>query len=181
MSTKPIKTLDDLQGKKWRVEGAWHDYYNMLGARGTALSGTEAYMGLKLGTIDVSQWDVSCVTGLKWHEVAPYRILGGQNEVQPGHILVNMKTWKSLPANLKEALAGAGEDYFHALNGVYKGELATYNELVKNGKIIESQIDEAADKAHRDAAYKIWEKIANRDPEAAKAIELVKEWRKTLQ
>ena len=79
LSTKPMKTCDDIQGKKFRVEGAWMDYYNMLGARGTYISGMEAYMGLKLGTIDASQWDVSAITGLKWHEVAPYRIIGGKN------------------------------------------------------------------------------------------------------
>ncbi|MBW1996775.1 MAG: TRAP transporter substrate-binding protein DctP [Deltaproteobacteria bacterium] len=181
MATSCIRTLEDFKGKKFRVEGAWHDYYNMLGARGTALSGTDAYMGLKLGTIDASQWDVSCVTGLKWHEVAPYRILGGQNEVQPGHILVNMKRWQSLPDNLKSALAGAAEDYYYALHQVYKGELEKYNELVRSGKIKECRITEEADKAHREAAYKIWAETAKRDPAAAKAIEMVKEWRKTLQ
>ena len=45
---------------------------NALGARGTYISGEETYMGLKLGTIDASQWDVSAVTGLNWHEVAAY-------------------------------------------------------------------------------------------------------------
>jgi len=181
MATSCIRTLEDFKGKKIRVEGAWHDYYNMVGARGTALSGTDAYMGLKLGTIDASQWDVSCVTGLKWHEVARYRILGGQNEIQPGHILVNMKTWKSLPDNLKNALTGAGEDYFNALHRVYTEELEKYNQLVGSDKIEECRITKEADKAHREAAYEIWALTAKRDPAAAKAIELVKEWRKTLE
>jgi TRAP-type C4-dicarboxylate transport system substrate-binding protein len=89
LSTKPIKTCDDMKGIKIRVEGSWADYYNMIGARGTYISGMEAYMGLKLGTIDASQWDVSAITGLNWHEVAPYWLIGGQNDVGPGNILVN--------------------------------------------------------------------------------------------
>jgi TRAP-type C4-dicarboxylate transport system substrate-binding protein len=101
LSTSPIRSCEDLKGKKIRVEGAWMDYYNSLGARGTFIPGVEAYMGLKMGTIDGSQWDVSAVTGLKWHEVAPYRIIGGGNDIVPGQILVNMESWNALSDDLK--------------------------------------------------------------------------------
>ncbi len=181
MSTKKIRTCDDLKGLKIRVEGSWADYYNMLGAHGTYISGMDAYMGLKLGTIDASQWDVSAVTGLKWQEVAPYRLIGGQNDVVPGHILMNMKVWKSLPPDLKEAMAGAAEDYFNDLNKVYEGELKKVDELVKAGKVINSPIDEECDRLHEQAALKLWDKIAQRDPAAAQAIEMLKKWRKTLK
>ena len=181
MSTKPIKTCDDLKGKKIRVEGSWADYYNMLGARGTYISGMEAYMGLKLGTIDASQWDVSAVTGLKWQEVAPYRLIGGQNDVVPGHILMNMDTWNSLPDDLKAVMAAAAEEYFHALNKIYEGELQKVAELVKKGKVINSPIDAACDKMHAEAAYKLWDQIAARDAAAAQAIQIIKDWRKTLK
>jgi TRAP-type C4-dicarboxylate transport system substrate-binding protein len=181
MSTKKVTTCDDLKGLKIRVEGAWADYYNMLGARGTYISGMEAYMGLKLGTIDASQWDVSAITGLKWQEVAPYRIIGGQNDVVPGHILMNMNTWNSLDDEAKAAMAGAALDYFNALNKVYAGELKKVDELVAQGKVINSPIDAACDKLHEEAAYKLWDKIAARDPAAAKAIQILKDWRKTLK
>jgi TRAP-type C4-dicarboxylate transport system substrate-binding protein len=181
MSTKKITTCDDLKGLKIRVEGAWADYYNMLGARGTYISVEEAYMGLKLGTIDASQWDVSAITGLNWQEVAPYRIIGGQNDVVPGNILMNMNTWNSLDDGAKAAMAGAAEDYFHALNKVYAGELQKVDELVAKGKVINSPIDAACDKLHEEAAYKLWDKIAARDAAAAKAIQILKDWRKTLK
>jgi TRAP-type C4-dicarboxylate transport system substrate-binding protein len=181
MSAKKVTTCDDLQGMKIRVEGSWSDYYNLLGARGTYISGEETYMGLKLGTIDASQWDVSATTGLNWHEVAPYRILGGQNDVVPGHILMNMDTWNELSDDLKKALSDAAEQYFHDLNKIYEGELKKNAELVKAGKVINSPIDAACDKKHEEAAYQIWDKIAERDAAAAKGIEIIKAWRKTLK
>jgi TRAP-type C4-dicarboxylate transport system substrate-binding protein len=181
MSTKKVTTCDDLKGMKIRVEGSWSDYYNALGAHGTYISGEETYMGLKLGTIDASQWDVSAVTGLNWQEVAPYRILGGQNDVVVGHILMNMETWNSLPDDLKKALSDAAEQYFHDLNKIYDGELKKNAEFVKAGKVINSPIDEACDKAHEEAALKLWEEIAQRDPVAAQAIGIIKDWRKTLK
>lgn len=181
MSTKKVTTCDDLKGMKIRVEGSWSDYYNALGAHGTYISGEETYMGLKLGTIDASQWDVSAVTGLNWQEVAPYRILGGQNDVVVGHILVNMETWNSLPDDLKKALSDAAEQYFHDLNKIYDGELKKVDALVKAGKVINSPIDAACDKKHEEAAYQIWDKIAERDAAAAQGIEIIKAWRKTLK
>jgi TRAP-type C4-dicarboxylate transport system substrate-binding protein len=181
MSTKKITSCSDMKGLKFRVEGSWADYYNALGARGTYISGMEAYMGLKLGTIDASQWDVSAVTGLKWHEVAPYRLLGGQNDVVVGHILVNQKTWDSLSDDLKKALSGAAEQYFHDLNKIYDGELKKVEELVKAGKVINSPIDDACDAAHEKAALELWETIGKRDPAAAEAIGIIKTWRKTLK
>jgi len=181
MSTKKVTTCDDLKGMKIRVEGSWSDYYNALGARGTYISGEETYMGLKLGTIDASQWDVSAVTGLNWHEVAPYRILGGQNDVVVGHILMNMDTWNSLSDDLKKALTDAAEQYFHDLNKIYDTELKKVAELVKAGKVINSPINAACDKAHEEAALELWDKIGQRDPVAAEAIGIIKGWRKTLK
>jgi TRAP-type C4-dicarboxylate transport system substrate-binding protein len=181
LASKPIISCDDLQGKKFRVEGSWADYYNALGAHGTYVSGMEAYMALKLGTIDASQWDVSAITGLKWHEVAPYWLIGGQNDVVPGHILMNMKTWDSLSADLKEALKGAAEEYYHKLLDVYVGEMKIVQDLVDKGEVKLSKLNDDCEKMHAEAAYKLWDKIGERDAAAAKAIGLIKEWRKTLK
>jgi len=181
MATKKITTCDDMKGLKIRVEGSWADYYNALGARGTYISGMEAYMGLKLGTIDASQWDVSAITGLNWHEVAPYWLMGGQNDVVVGHILFNMKSWDALPDDLKKVMTDAAEDYFNKLLKIYVGELKKVDDLVKAGKVIKSEIDAACDRKHEEAALALWDKIGQRDPAAAKAIGIIKDWRKTLK
>ena len=181
MSTKKITTCDDMKGLKFRVEGSWADYYNALGARGTYISGMEAYMGLKLGTIDASQWDVSAITGLNWHEVAPYWLMGGQNDVVVGHILFNMKSWNALPDDLKKVMTDAAEDYFNKLLKVYVGELKKVDDLVKAGKVIKSEINAACDSKHEAAALELWDKIGQRDPSAARAIGIIKDWRKTLK
>jgi TRAP-type C4-dicarboxylate transport system substrate-binding protein len=181
LGTKCVKSCDDMQGMKYRVEGSWAKYYDMLGARGTYISGMEAYMGLKLGTIDASQWDVSAITGLNWHEVAPYWLIGGQNDVVPGNILMNMDTWNELPDNLKKALMDAAEDYYNILLESYVGEMKKVYELVEKGKVIRCVLDDECERKHAEAAYKLWDEIAARDAAAAKGIQLIKEWRKTLK
>jgi hypothetical protein len=78
-------------------------------------------------------------------------------------------------------MADAAEDYFNKLNKIYEGELKKVEELVEAGKVINSPIDDACDRMHEEAALQLWDKIGQRDPAAAKAIGIIKDWRKTLK
>jgi len=177
VATKPIKTCEDLKGKKIRDEGIYTTWHNMVGARGTYISGGETYMALKLGTLDAAQWDVSAITGMKWHEVAPYWIRGEENDHCIGHMLVNMKSWNALPDDLKEALKGAAEDYWHATVKGYGKEMKIVEDMVKKGTLKECRLDEDCIKKHAEAAHKIWADVAGRDQASAKSVELIKKWR----
>jgi TRAP-type mannitol/chloroaromatic compound transport system substrate-binding protein len=178
LATKPIQTCEDVKGVKIRDEGIWTVWHNMVGWRGTtSVTPEDTYMGLKLGTLDASQWDVSAVTGLKWHEVAPYWIRGLENDTAVGHIMVNMKRWNSLPPDLKEALRDAAKDYWYKTIEAYEKEMRIVEEMVKKGEIKKSQLDQACIKKHQEAAYKLWDELAAKDEASAKAIQLIKKWR----
>jgi len=178
LATKCIQTLDDVKGVKVRDEGIWTKWHNMVGWRGTtSVAPEDTYMGLKLGTLDASQWDVSAVTGLKWHEVAPYWIKGLENDTAVGHILVNMKVWKSLPDDLKEALKGAAEEYWFKTIDAYNNETNIVEDMVKKGIVKKCYLNEEAVKGHADAAYKLWDELAAKDEVSAKAIQMIREWK----
>lgn len=177
LATKPITSIATLKGKKMRMEGSWNDYYNSLGARGVNLPGMEAYMGLKLGTLDGSQWDVSAITALKWHEVAPYWLRGTDPDHCIGHILLNKKSFDALSPELQKAVTGAAEDYWNELLKLHEEELAKVDALVKAGKVKKAMMDEAGQKFHAEKAAELWTTIGKRDPAAAKAIEMIKKWR----
>lgn len=177
LSKKPIVTCDDMQGLKIRDGGIWVIWHNMLGARGVDMPGSEAYMGLKLGTIDAVNWDVGAVTSLKWHEVAPYWVRGEENEHSFGHIMVNMDAWKSLPDDLKNALKGAAKDYWDILIKIYGDELKICENLVEKGELKMTRLDEACMNRHLEEAQKLWDERAGKDAVTAKAINMVKKWR----
>jgi len=177
LATKPIEKCADLKGKKMRMEGSWNDYYNLLGARGVNLPGMEAYMALKLGTLDGSQWDVSAITALKWHEVAPYWLRGTDPDHCFGHILLNKKSFEALDDAQKKAVTEAAEVYWHELIKLHEEELGKVEKLVAAGKVKKSQIDPACQKFHEEKALQLWAEIAKRDAAAAKSIELIKAWR----
>jgi len=181
LSTRAIVSCDDFKGLKVRAEGSWGPYFDALGGRGTYITGEEAYMGLKLGTIDASIWDVSAVTGLNWHEVAPYWVKGATNDAVIGQILVNMKTWQSLPPEFQKAVAESAERYYHRLLEIYVGEMKAVNDLVKQKKLHLSRLNDECYKKCGEVADTVMAEVAKSDAAAAKAIALIQEWRKTLK
>ncbi|MBU1340270.1 MAG: TRAP transporter substrate-binding protein DctP [Proteobacteria bacterium] len=177
LSTKPVASCADLKGMRIKAEGGNLAFHGAVGMQGTAVSPTETYMSLKLGTIDAAEWDVSAVTGLKWHEVAPYWIRGMECDHTTGHILVNMKKWDALSDDLKAALHKAAEDYWYATVTAYENEIEVVKGLVKQGKVTEIMLDEACREQYRKAAYEMWDEMAKQDDASAQAIKMIKSWR----
>lgn len=177
LSTKEAVSCADLKGMRIKAEGGNLAFHSAVGMQGTAVSPTETYMALKLGTIDAAEWDVSAVTGLKWHEVAPYWIRGMECDHTTGHILVNMKKWTALPDDLKEALHKAAEAYWFATVDAYKQEIETVKGLVREGKVKEIMLDAACREEYRKAAFGIWDDMAGQDEASAAAIKMIKDWR----
>ncbi|MBU2511508.1 TRAP transporter substrate-binding protein DctP [bacterium] len=177
LSTKPVKTCSDLKGMKIKADGINRMFHSGVGMVAVDLPPTEAYMSLKLGTVDAAEWDVSCVTGMKWHEVAPYWIRGMESDHTLGHILVSMKKWNKLPDNLKKVMHEAAEEYWYATVAGYKAEVATVEAMFKTGEVKEAVLDQACQKMYAEAAHKIWQDLSAEDPASAELINLVKKWR----
>jgi TRAP-type C4-dicarboxylate transport system substrate-binding protein len=177
LATKPATSCADFKGWKIKAEGINLAYHGAVGMQGTAVSPTEAYMALKLGTVDAAEWDVSGITGLKWNEVAPYWIRGMECDHTTGHILVNMKKWNKLPDNLKEALHKAGEDYWYATVDAYENEIKIVEGLIEKGEVIVNELDDDCKEQYRIAAYELWDEMAKQDAASAQAIQMIKKWR----
>jgi TRAP-type mannitol/chloroaromatic compound transport system substrate-binding protein len=142
------------------------------------LPASDMEMALRLGTIDCLDWDLSAITGFGWNKVAPYWV---SNEGMVTHILqdmlVNMDSWNALPDDLKQALAGAAEDYFYKTIEVYSAQREQVMSMVKAGEVTECLMDKEYERAADEAAYEIWEKAAAEDPASAELINLIKEFR----
>ncbi len=178
LSTKPVKTCGELKGMKIRADGINRMFHTGAGMVAAEIAPEETYMSLKLGTIDAAEWDVSAVTGMKWHEVAPYWVRGMESDHTLGHILVNMKKWNKLPDDLKKAMHTAAEEYWYATVAGYKAEVDIVEAMFKTGEVKEAVLDAACQAKYKNAAKNIWQELAAEDPASAKLIGLVKKWRK---
>jgi TRAP-type mannitol/chloroaromatic compound transport system substrate-binding protein len=180
LSTKKVRTLKDIKGQKLADLGGWMgQWHAALGwVPVEMLPSSEMEMALRLGTINALTWDLSAITGFGWHKAAKYWV---SNEGQVTHILqdilINMDVWKALPSDLKKAVEGAAEDYFHKANEEYEKLVAQVRGKVKSGEVIESPLDDEYVKVSYREARKLWDKAAKEDPTSAALIKSIKKLR----
>ncbi len=105
MSKTPIRTLEDLKGKKIRcAAGAYLDMLKALGASPVVMPMPDCYMALQKGTIDGILGDIDSYLSFRFYEVAPY----ATNNIPRGCtlflIIMNERKYASLPDDAKKAI-----------------------------------------------------------------------------
>jgi len=108
ISTRPVLTLADLQGMKFRMAPSEMliAIWNELGANVIVLPWTEIYEGLQRGTIASASSPVALVESMKFQEVAKY-ILRTDAFPQGMGFMTNNKAFESLSPELQEAVLEA--------------------------------------------------------------------------
>ena len=133
LTTKPVKTVDDLKGLQIRVptNQIQTKGFEVLGATPVGMSLGDVYTALQQGTIDGGENPLSTLYGRKHHEVAKYLIMDG-------HVL-NFTNWicsaawfDGLTPEQQKALVETGHEA-----GVFNNELQSkaeehYMGLMKN-------------------------------------------------
>ncbi|GAA0240773.1 TRAP transporter substrate-binding protein [Marinomonas primoryensis] len=102
---KEINSLDDLQGLKMRIPGFAGEVMAKLGAKPTNIASGELYTALERRTIDALEWvGPSLDLRMGFHKIAPYYYTGWHEPATELQFLVNERTWKKLPDDLREIL-----------------------------------------------------------------------------
>ncbi|RTR02432.1 TRAP transporter substrate-binding protein [Halomonas nitroreducens] len=111
-STKPIRSVEDMQGLKLRApEGMVYNIFEAAGATPVNLPGSEVYTGLEKGVIDAADYTVFATNqsqGL--HEFAPYPLYPGFHSLPMVAVSLNKDIWDGLPADLKAILETSVDD-----------------------------------------------------------------------
>ena len=110
-SHKPIRTLADFKGIKFRTVGAWADILPKLGASVITLPGGEVLPALERKVIDATEWATAGENlPMGFHEVAKYIIIPGVHQPSANYeFVVSVEAWEQLPADLKAMLEGAAK------------------------------------------------------------------------
>lgn len=110
-SNKPIKSLEDFKGLKFRTSGYWGEILTEAGASVVMLPAGQIYEALQRNVIDAGEFSIpSMDKTLAFHEIAKYLLVPGIH--QPStilDILVNKNSWEKLPADLKDIVKGAAQ------------------------------------------------------------------------
>ena len=108
VSTKPLRTLDDLKDLRVRVwpADAYKRSWEALGARPTEMAWTDVYLGLRLGTVEAAAGPVSLVYPMKFTEVAKH-IIYWPEFPQVVRMAMNKKKFDSLKPEYQQVLIDA--------------------------------------------------------------------------
>ena len=173
---KPIRSVDDFKGLKVFTTPQFGPFIEKLGASYTEPAGGDLYTNLKLGTLDVGEWDINGIPVMKYHEVAPYVSIGFSNDQFVGHWEVNMKAWNSLPDDLKQVLKDATKDWFDYKNKAIAEIERTAYDMAKKGEFKLQNLDEKMVGKMIEYAKEVWDEWAKHDKACTEAVALQKKW-----
>jgi TRAP-type transport system periplasmic protein len=110
-ANKPLKTIADLKGLKVRVQGApiWSKTFAAVGMSPTVIAYNEVYNAIQNGVISAGENEAAGVEAMKFYEVAPHLNLT-QHAVSIRPICFSVKTLKTLPKELQDAIMKAGKE-----------------------------------------------------------------------
>ncbi|MBN2059088.1 MAG: TRAP transporter substrate-binding protein DctP [Deltaproteobacteria bacterium] len=122
-SRKPIESLEDFKGLKFRTVGIWGKCLEKLGATVVSLPGAEVYPSLERGVIDACEFGTPAIDKqFGFEKICKYLLLPGIHEpCAPLETLVNKESWGKLPNDLKYKVNVALRDScFWAINRALK-------------------------------------------------------------
>jgi tripartite ATP-independent transporter DctP family solute receptor len=108
MSTKPIKTVQDLQGVKLRVPATpvLQQTFKALGASPTTIGIGEAYTALQTKVVDGQENGLAIIEAQRFYEVQKFCSLTG-HAWECFWVTANPRLWNAVPENLRKIAASA--------------------------------------------------------------------------
>jgi len=105
----PIKTPQDLKGKKVRVFGkTLGEFVSAAGGAPTLISGSEQYLAYQRGTVDVGMTGMSGVKSRKLWEVMDTITVTNHADIE-FVLVVNQKWWSGLSEEIRSAIEAAAD------------------------------------------------------------------------
>lgn len=132
----PIKTPEDLKGKKLRIQSSkvLEEQIRAMRAMPQVMAFSEVYQALQTGVVDGTENPISNLYTQKMHEVQKHLTLTEHGYLGYA-VIVNKKFWDGLPADVRKQLDDAMEQSTRYANQIAKIENDTaLDNVKKSGK-----------------------------------------------
>jgi len=123
ITREPIKSMEDLKGKRIRGYGVGTDVVESLGGRAVPMAAPEVYSSLERGVLD-GAFGFDFITAISYalHEPAPYITEIGSGPHAPSATVIGIDAWNALPDEVKTvANELADEIYQGKYREIYAG------------------------------------------------------------
>lgn len=179
---KPVRTMEDFKGLKLRSTGIMEKYFASIGAAPSFLPAPEVYPALATGVVDGAHFgDASGADNMKFFEICKYHLttplLFGASTIW----LLNQKAFDGLPADIQQILKATLVEHFwrHTVSNHYDNQMTLTKIQQKDGVELLT-LPPAEFKKMQKAAEKMWDEVAEKSPECAKAVGILKDFNKSL-
>jgi TRAP-type C4-dicarboxylate transport system substrate-binding protein len=180
MTTFPLRSLDDIKGKKLWLSGMFSDVLQSLGASPVTIPAGELYMAMKLGTIDGATWTLPELETAKWKEVVHTVMLPYLLSPVGFEVLVNMDSWNALPADLKQTVENIAKEYAPVTANDISKLGVDACAAAKDYGVNFVTLSDADQKILREAAKKMaWDKFAAKSERCSRIVKLLEDYLKS--
>lgn len=179
---KPVRSLDDFKGMKIRSSGVLQIFLTNIGAAASYLPGGEVYPSLASGVIDGAHWGAAQgAYSMKLYDVCKYHLLPGLNIAGTDAWVVNQKAIDKLPPDIQAIFYNALEEQFWKRTNQYIYlEAITLAKAVREKGVEVVTLPAEEQKKITEIAMKMWDEEAAKGPDAAKAVQILKDFLKSL-
>jgi TRAP-type mannitol/chloroaromatic compound transport system substrate-binding protein len=179
---KPVKTFEDFKGLKLRSAGQLQIFLTKLGAAASYLPGPEIYPALASGIVDGAHWGgAQGADSMAFWDVCKYHMkpslsLGGSTVWW-----ASQKAIDKLPKDIQDTYYRTLDEHHLEYTAAYEiREDLTLAKAVREKGVKVVWIDQDSQKQMTRLAIEIWDKEAEKAPENAKAVQMIKDFLKDL-
>ncbi|MGD9124602.1 MAG: TRAP transporter substrate-binding protein DctP [Desulfarculaceae bacterium] len=179
---KPVSKFADFKGLKLRSSGITQVYLSSIGAAASYIPGSEIYAALASGVVEGAHWGaVQGNNSLKFYDVCKYHLLTPFNYAAGDVWLVNQKALAKLPADLQKILLSTLKEHFWRRTNEYLYKEATaLADVQKKHGVKVTEIPAGDYNKMLKEAVKVWDDVAKKNPDCAKAVQMLKDFNKSL-
>jgi len=132
---KPVRSLEDIKGKKIRSPGGHQtQYIKALGAEPIFMPLGDVYLAMETGTVDGIVTCPPLVISFKLHEVAKFGLVTTFGCVSEG-VIMNGESWKRIPGDLKPVFDEVCTNPFHTTGGLNREVYKTMMKEITDKKV----------------------------------------------
>ena len=153
-SSKPISSIDDFAGQKFRVmdSNILIEQFKAVGASAIALPFGELYTSLQTGLVDGEENPLDTIQRMKFHEVQKHLVVSNHGAMEDV-ILFNPAWWSSLPQEHKDTIVAAFQEVIPELIAHKSAAVDAALEEIKKSDIEIRVMSDEEKAAFRDVMY----------------------------
>jgi TRAP-type C4-dicarboxylate transport system substrate-binding protein len=176
MTNFPVKTLDDLKGKKIRSFGLFSPWIKKMGGAPVSIPSAEQYLALQRGTIDGSIYVYYALENYKLKEVVSHVVYPSTMAVVGINCFANQRFWDKLSPKNQKIIQ---ETYVEMIKQ-YTLESLEYEkdsvEKAKEAGVKEVTLSDSDIAKMKESSRSLWPAAAKKSEQSAELVKLLKEY-----